>query len=112
MVKICEHKFEAEDLKHEGYSLTEVDLFPAVGDQGEAYSMRRNLDGDFYEIFDFEHEEPYSDAAVAYSGSLETMIELANQLERDATGSGSFEYGHSPYLHDGCPDEILYEGSL
>ena len=108
MTKICEHKFEAEDPNHEGYSLTEVDLFPAVGGQGEAYSLRRNLDYEnVYEIFNYEYREPYSDAAVWYWGNMRGIIRMANELEEQATGSGSFEYGHSPVLYEGCPDEVI-----
>ena len=111
MVRVCEHKFEAEDPNHEGYSLTEVDLFPAVGDQGEAYSMRRNMDFErVYEIFDYEHESPYSNAAVAWWGNMDGIIEKANELEEAATGNGSFQYGHSPGLYEGCPSGSFLTG--
>ena len=106
MVRVCEHKFEAEDPNHEGYSLTEVDLFPAVGGSGEAYSLRRNLEFDeVYEIFDYLHEEPYTEDAVWFYGNMDGIIRKANELEEATTGSGSFEYGHSPGLYEGCLEE-------
>ena len=105
MSKVCEHKFEYEDPNHEGYSMTEVDLYPAVGRQGVAYSLRKNLDSGFYEIFDFEHEDPYSEDSVLCKGDLDSMIEKAHQLEEGATGSSGFEYGHSPNLYEECPEE-------
>jgi hypothetical protein len=106
VVKVCEHTFEAEDPAHPGYSVTEVDLFPAVGDTGEAYSMRHNKDSELYEIFNYEAEEPYTDEAVIFDGRLEETIDEANRLEERATGRASFEYGHQPRLHD-CGEEFL-----
>ena len=106
MVKICEHTFEAEDSAHPGYSAVEVDLFPDVGGKGEALSIRYNQVDEVYEIFDYQIEEPYTDKAVTFEGSLEETIREANRLEERATGSGSFEYGHQPSLHD-CGKEYL-----
>lgn len=107
MTKICEHKFEYEDPNHEGYSMTEVDLFPAVGGATSSYSVRRNLESEEYEIFDFQHRYPYSDEAVDFSGDLASVISEANYLEKVATGSGSFEYGHSPSLYEDCPEDLV-----
>ena len=81
--------------------MTETDLFPAVGGFGEAFSVRHNKDRDAYEIFDYEDEQPYTDAAVVYDGTLRDVIAEANRLEAAATGSSSFAYGHDPRLY--CP---------
>jgi hypothetical protein len=83
-----------EDPQHPGYSLTETDLFPAVGERGEVFSIRENKKSGEFEIFDYEHEDVYSDAAVVYSGDIAGVIREANRLERRATGEGSFGYGH------------------
>ena len=103
MVQVCEHIFEAEDPNHPGYSLTEVDLYPAVGGIGEAYSTRRNHDTGHYEIFNYEHENPYSDESVIFAKKeIERMIDYAYMLEKDATGSSGFEYGHRKW-NNACP---------
>lgn len=69
----------------------------------EAFSVRHNKDQDTYEVFNYEHAEPYTDAAVVYEGTIGDVIAEANRLEEAATGSGSFAYGHEPGLY--CPDE-------
>ena len=74
--------------------MVETDLFPAVGEHGEAFSIRQNKESGEFEIFDYEHEKVYSDAAVVYSGDIADVISEANRLERRATGEGSFGYGH------------------
>jgi hypothetical protein len=80
LVEICEHRYEAEDPAHPGYSLTETDLFPAVGGIGEAFSIRHNKDQDTYEVFNYEHAEPYTNAAVVYEGTIGDVIAEANRL--------------------------------
>jgi hypothetical protein len=100
--KVCEHIYEAEDPKHPGYSLTEVDLYPAVGSNGEAYSTRRNHDTEHYEIFNHQHENAYSDESVIFANEeIERMIDYAHMLEEDATGSSSFKYDHREWM-DKC----------
>lgn len=88
--------------------MTETDLFPAVGGNGEAFSIRHNKTAEEYEIFDFLYDEPYTDDAVIFSGDLDDVIGYANMLEEEATGSSSFEYGHRPYLY-GCDSEGRFE---
>lgn len=108
MVKVCECKFEVPDSQHPDYSLTEVDLFPAVGDTGEAYSIRGNLDEDTYEIFNYEHPNAYSSDSVAFSSDqLERTVERANRMEEQAVGHGSFEYRHGGINCNVDIDEIL-----
>ena len=73
----------------------ETDLFPVVGSRGEAFSIRQNKESGEFEMFDYEHEDVCSDGSVVYSGALDDVIREANRLERQATGEGSFGYGHS-----------------
>jgi hypothetical protein len=89
--------FERKDPNETDYSRTEVDLYPAVGPDGEAYSIRRNFDDDLYEIFDYESPRAYTDAAVWFSEEeLEPVVWEARDLEVAATGGSELEYGHNP----------------
>jgi len=108
VVDICEHRYEAEDPQHPGYSMTETDLFPAVGGTGHAYSIRENKNVDVFEIFDYEHSLPYTEESVIFQGSIHDVIEEANRLEERAVGWGSFEYGHDPSLYS-CPEDVARE---
>ena len=110
MVRLCEHAFEAEDPQHPDYSLTESDLFPAVGGDQHSLSIRENKRDEVYEIFDFEYDpDPYRDEAVHFeSEELRKVLEYANRLEEKATGSSSFEYGHDPSVRP-CPEYLRKE---
>jgi hypothetical protein len=108
VVDICEHRYGAEDPRHPGYSLIDTDLFAAVGQTGEAFSIRMNKDDDVYEIFDFDHPLPYTDESVIFEGNIHDVIREANQLEERAVGHGSFGYGYDPALY-GCPEDVARE---
>ena len=72
-------------------------MFPAVDGTGRSFSTRKNIEEDRYEIFDYRHHDVYSDWSVVFeTEGIEELVEKANELEEAATGSGSFEYGHSP----------------
>ena len=74
-------KSEDEDPKHPSYSLTEVALYPAVSGVSEAYSIGRKLDTGHYEIFNYQHQNAYSDGSVIFvNEEIEYMIDYANIL--------------------------------
>ena len=95
-------KSEDEDPKHPSYSLTEVALYPAVSGVSEAYSIGRKLDTGHYEIFNYQHQNAYSDGSVIFvNEEIEYMIDYANILGGHTIGSSGFEYGHKE-SNNGC----------
>jgi len=94
---VCECIFKHEDPQNPGYSLTEHDLYPQVGPIGEAYSIRRNITDELYEIFDYQHNQAYTDQSVWYSNpELKHVAQEARDLETAATGRTKIQYGHHP----------------
>ena len=109
MVKICEHKFESPDTDFPEYSVREVDLFPAAGEDGQSLSLRRNIEADLYQIFDYTAEDVYSDRSVMYwDEDLERVVNYAEILELDAPVSSSMEYGCGPF----CPETDPLDSEL
>ena len=71
MGTVCEHEFEQEDPRNEGYSMTEYDLYARLG-----LTIRKNLRKDIYEIVGIKDKE------VRYSSlDLKTIVRIANKLE-------------------------------
>jgi len=97
VTRVCECIFEEADAQHPDYSAVEHDLYPSVGPRGEAYSIRRNIGDSLYEIFDYEHEQRWSNEAVWFSDpDLEDVVDAAKELEESATGDTKLNYGHNP----------------
>ena len=71
MGTICEHEFELEDPKNEGYSLLEYDLYARLD-----MTIRKNLKRNVYEIVGIKDKD------VRYSSpEIQTIVRIANKLE-------------------------------
>lgn len=78
MSNICEHEFEQEDPDNLGYSLVEFDLAARWNS-----TIRKNLVSGEFEIVPIKghrlRKEPVT--LVGYRGTLEEVVEVANQME-------------------------------
>jgi hypothetical protein len=106
---LCEHRFEERDPSFPAYSVREVDLFPAAGPDDMGLSIRRNFRDERYEVFDFTGDKVYSDSSVFYwDEELERVVNYAEILEQDATGSTGLAYGCRWECRD-MDDDLQFE---
>lgn len=67
---VRERDFNREDTEHPGYSKLEYDLFAKLG-----LTIRKNIKDNLFEIARIK------DRCKIYSGTLEQMVDKANELE-------------------------------